>query len=453
MHDDEQMDEFTRLDPQACMGRSVHAPVDEGLAETLARFNATVAPRVPPRYRQRFMKSLAYVRWLIRSSLGDTPIRALEIGCGEGPKGLALADICESYEGIDISPHHIRRAQNFSGLMGIPNIQFEVCEANDTPGFLAGRKGRYNLVILYAVLEHLTIEEKLNLLRLCWDYLDEDGILMVGETPNRLLPIDYHSSKLVYFQQMPLEMWKRYMERSPNDAWRTAMELSLEEGDFLKTVSRRGQHVGPQEFDLGIADVESLDRHVVADNYHVSMLNLYPLHPVEVLKLTEFSFLKTFSRGVKIAGRDFPAFFSRYYMEALLRKTPPAVALEKPYFLYPQLDRRASEAGFLGEERRISADQPMILERKDDSPGPLDVCVTINCRSGAGAITVHDAGGSIVFERAVDELARAFGRLKGQATFLVPHVPHARFPLTIGTTKGGEALVRYVVARGTSATA
>ena len=49
------------------------------------------------------------------------------------------------------------------------------------------RRGEVDVFLLYAVLEHLTVAERLAVLRLAREVVKPDGAIVVCETPNRLI--------------------------------------------------------------------------------------------------------------------------------------------------------------------------------------------------------------------------------------------------------------------------
>jgi hypothetical protein len=66
------------------------------------------------------------------------------------------------------------------------------------------------MVILNAVLEHLTPAERVQLLPALWRALRPGGHLLIHETPNRLFPVDRHTTGLVGLPWLPIGMKRRY---------------------------------------------------------------------------------------------------------------------------------------------------------------------------------------------------------------------------------------------------
>jgi FkbM family methyltransferase len=66
--------------------------------------------------------------------------------------------------------------------------------------------GDVDVVMLFAVLEHMTISERLTTLSTAAGVLDDGGIIVIAETPNRLLWNDYHTTETPFFGMLPDEL-------------------------------------------------------------------------------------------------------------------------------------------------------------------------------------------------------------------------------------------------------
>ena len=63
-----------------------------------------------------------------------------------------------------------------------------------------------DLVLLYALLEHQTLDERIETLRLAERIVRPGGAIVVTETPNRLTYVDRHTSQLPFFHLLPIEL-------------------------------------------------------------------------------------------------------------------------------------------------------------------------------------------------------------------------------------------------------
>ena len=296
------------------------------------------------KFKQRFEQARRFVAPLLQQTGRPlSKMRALEVGCGEGPKTCALAPLFKEYVGIDLDADGLAMGQANAEALNITNADMRLQEADDLPDILANEQ--FDVIFLYAVLEHLTISERLETLRLCWEALPPEGLLYIGETPNRISPIDYHSSGLPYLNLLPPELAQHFIDRSSHESWRNRVrsEETIELGLY-----RNGQHVGFEEFDLSIAPPQELATHLVADNWSEPMMNLYPLRWFEPRNLDDFDVLCQSG----FHDKPLPSMFGRYWIEGILAKTPPKDPLPAVRFLKPKLGAAKDE-----QEKRIAPDR------------------------------------------------------------------------------------------------
>jgi ubiquinone/menaquinone biosynthesis C-methylase UbiE len=266
------------------------------------------------KFKTRYEQARRFIAPMLTQGLPNPgKMRALEVGCGEGPKACALAPMFKEYIGIDLDRKSISIGRRNADALGL-TVDLRLMEAADLPQLLSTES--FDIIILYAILEHLTIDERLSTLAMCWNALPSDGYLLIGEAPNRISPIDYHSSKIPYFHLMPPELAQRFIDRSSHKNWIKGVrsERTIELGLY-----RYGQHVGFEEFDLAIEPVEQIGRLIQFDGWSDGMMNLYPLRWFELRNLEDFASFAT--QGTTKA--PYPSMFARYWIEALLSKTPP----------------------------------------------------------------------------------------------------------------------------------
>jgi len=181
-------------------------------------------------------------------------LKILEIGCGTGSSTVALAEQGASIVGIDVDEGALRVARDRCRVYGV-TADIRVMNAIQLDREL--QRDRFDFIIFFACLEHMTVNERLGALSQAWDMLPSGGTLGVIETPNRLWFYDHHTSFLPFFQWLPDELAFRYSRFSARENFReiyrepTAVSLD----HFL----RRGRGVSFHEFDLAIQPVSSLD--------------------------------------------------------------------------------------------------------------------------------------------------------------------------------------------------
>jgi len=180
--------------------------------------------------------------------------RILEIGCGTGSSTIALAEQGSKITGIDIDEGALLVAEERSRIYGV-DAEFRVLNAQEISK--AFQAVRFDFIIFFASLEHMTIEERLTSLAQAWEMLPIDGLLVVVETPNRLWYFDRHTSGLPCFLWLPDELafaYSRFSSREQfGELYREYNATSREH--FL----RRGMGVSFHEFDIAIAPAKNLN--------------------------------------------------------------------------------------------------------------------------------------------------------------------------------------------------
>ena len=124
------------------------------------------------------------VPWLGR--VLDLPsTRIVEIGCGTGASTVAMAERCESVVALDVDAPSVKAAEARSAAHELDNIEFHLCEPTEILATVL-TVGQPDAYVLYAVLEHLTVVERLDALRRPWVQISPGGESVIIETPNRL---------------------------------------------------------------------------------------------------------------------------------------------------------------------------------------------------------------------------------------------------------------------------
>lgn len=173
--------------------------------------------------------------------------RVLEIGCGTGCSTVALAEQGAAVVGVDVSERSLRVAEARCAAHG---VSAELVHANvvDLDSHLSTR--RFDLVIFYASLEHMTYDERLVGIRTTWDRIGPDGLWCVIETPNRLWYEDGHTSLLPFYLWLPDELALAYSRFSPRPGFQHRYrELSDEQ---LLRFRREGRGVSYHEWELAL---------------------------------------------------------------------------------------------------------------------------------------------------------------------------------------------------------
>ena len=229
--------------------------------------NATRRPRVPPRIRDKFLPLTPEIRARVEASLrnnffadpglhGAVPedylesqkgradleshvvgrldafrtwtipwlgslfqlkgARILEIGCGTGASTVALAEQGADVTGLDVSATTLATARERCAAYGL-RADFVEDNATSIGSLFAGE--HFDAILFFAVLEHLTSEERVRSLAAAWELLPANGVLAVIEAPNRLWHVDIHTTGAPFYNWLPDETaiaYTRFLDGGPS---------------------------------------------------------------------------------------------------------------------------------------------------------------------------------------------------------------------------------------------
>jgi SAM-dependent methyltransferase len=197
--------------------------------------------------------------------------RVLEIGCGTGSSTAAFAPWVKEVVAFEIEAKSVAMAQERLRLFGIGNAQ---CIAAEFHG--DSDVGTVDVVLLFAVLEHMTWEEMERTVTAAWRALRPGGVLVVCETPNRLAPKDYHTSWLPFFQVLPPEIQRRYYRNSTRAGFVSDLDgaAHLSQDDYAMHLTRWGRGVSYHEFEILFG--RAFHDWIVADGYEREILPIAP---------------------------------------------------------------------------------------------------------------------------------------------------------------------------------
>jgi SAM-dependent methyltransferase len=245
----------------------------------------------------------------------------LEYGCGNAAVSCAFAERARRVIGIDIDSGGIELGRREVLERGLNNVELELHPLDDILAAVAARSGEIDVFLMYAVLEHLTLSERLNILRLAREVVKPDGAIVVCETPNRLIYFDHHTAQMPFFHLLPDELALDYYPRSSREDFRSAIDAAAQGGReaALNAIVRWGRGVSFHEFELEFGD---LSRHVIASNYDPLLFSERPVHPDEVI----------LARYLDRWRPDLAPVWSRYWLDVILSPRPVA---KRPPFLRP----------------------------------------------------------------------------------------------------------------------
>lgn len=168
--------------------------------------------------------------------------RILDFGSGSGASTMILARLFPAAEivGVDLDEKLQSIAQSRLNFYGYKNVTFHLSPSgNELPTNI----GKFDLVILSAVYEHLLPEERKTVIPLIWANINKGGHLFLNMTPHRYFPIEHHTTNLPLLNYLPdaaaYRIAKRFSKRlDASESWETYLRRGIRgatEHQILKT--------------------------------------------------------------------------------------------------------------------------------------------------------------------------------------------------------------------------
>ena len=243
----------------------------------------------------------------------------LEYGCGHGPVSCAFATRAERVIGVDVDPEYIAEGRRFVAECGAENVELHHHRAGEIVDAVAARSGEIDVFLLYAVLEHLTLDERLEVLALAREATTPSGVIVVCEAPNRLFPFDHHTTRLPFFTMLPDELALRYWRRSERPDFLAEMEKAVAAGREADALIRWGRGVSYHDFEIAFEDLAA---HVVASSYDPLLFGERPVRREEL----------ALARVLERERPDLAPAFSRAWLDLILTPRPHP---RRPAFVRP----------------------------------------------------------------------------------------------------------------------
>ena len=263
----------------------------------------------------------------------------LEYGCGNAAVSCAVAERAKKVIGLDIDRGWIETGKEEVVKRGLRNVELELHPPETIRDAADARRGKVDVFLLYAVLEHLTVSERLAVLRLAREVVKPDGVIVVCETPNRLIYFDHHTARMPFFHLLPDELAVDYYQRSEREDFKAAIDAAAQDGRGAaqEAIVRWGRGVSFHEFEVVFG--ERFDQHVIASNYDPILFGERPIHPDEVI----------LARYLERWRPDLAPVWSRSWLDLIL--APQPVAKRRP-FLRPWIAEtvNSKDVGWTGWE-------------------------------------------------------------------------------------------------------
>jgi SAM-dependent methyltransferase len=206
----------------------------------------------------------------IRYHFGESSIqRVLDFGCGTGATTAVLAIHCSRVVAFDIDKRSIAACEKrliehhlIDKVHLLWAVNFEkVIES----------LGSFDLILLNGVIEHIPLSKiglRKKILQMLFDILNLKGVLYINKTPNRLWPIDRHTTQLWWIPwTRPGSEWAyskavRKGKHSDNPEMHSYGPLGLEErGAWGTTFFKIKEYLSGKSFEI-INTLPGHDRHL-----------------------------------------------------------------------------------------------------------------------------------------------------------------------------------------------
>jgi len=295
---------------------------------------------------RRYNHSLEHIiPWINRyMDLGGKNV--LEIGCGTGSSTAALAHFVGHVTGYDIHELSVQGARKRMDIMGLKNVTLHVVDADSLVDRIRGDKDvPFDIILLFAVLEHQTVTERIATLRASWQLLAEGGLMVIVDTPNLLCYFDAHTSRLPFLHMLPSRLYALYASRSEREGFNTAFpEPERISAEHLEVdIARWARGVSFHDFEIALGD--EYKNSIVSHGFEPEILQWFAVS-------TEEALLRWY---VEYKQLDIPVGFTRWVLNFILQKKDRQTswkdrvvpAVEKHVFLAEKylhdLERRIEE--------------------------------------------------------------------------------------------------------------
>lgn len=187
--------------------------------------------------RERYFLELAetseefYLDYIRKFKDFGSGSRVLEVGCGEGGNLLPFAKSGCSVAGLDLAPNKIENARRFFRDRNADG-EFVCADFLKEPVLLD--KGRFDIILVHDVVEHIEPESKLAFFQGLRRYLKPDGIVFFG-FPAWQMPFGGHQqicrskicSKMPFMHLLPACLYKAYLRVFREEPYRIEELLSI----------------------------------------------------------------------------------------------------------------------------------------------------------------------------------------------------------------------------------
>ena len=232
----------------------------------------------------------------------------LEVGSGTGTSAIALGEQGAHITGVDVNAAALKVAQARCEAYSVA-ANFHCINGTEVKEAFSNKT--FDIVIFFAVLEHMTLDERIVAIKSTWEMTRPGGIWCVVETPNRLWFYDGHTSFENFYHWLPDQLAKRWGTRSRRKFFSSALSVDPEISDT--DFARWGRGASFHEFDLALGD--SRDLNIVSNKIDF----LRRRNPI-LFAYSLLSRAREYERFLETLEPEINPGFFRQYLDLAIRK-------------------------------------------------------------------------------------------------------------------------------------
>ena len=183
----------------------------------------------------------------------------VEIGCGVGSVTQAFANIFKQATAFEIDKKLVNIVNQRASLFGLDNLSCQYVPPESIVAQAVAHANGPTVYMLYAVLEHMTEQERLQALTTIWNAMKKGDYLYIGNTPNRLSYQDLHTHETPFLIGLPDHTALNYLAIRPEIRLRDYL-LSIERKQgfdaFCLARRRKGLGVSFHDFQIAFSDFD-----------------------------------------------------------------------------------------------------------------------------------------------------------------------------------------------------
>ena len=200
----------------------------------------------------------------------------LEIGCGTGTSTVALCEQKSRVTAVDVNRDSMEVAKSRLHAYGLTAEFIHINAAHLLEAF---PEQRFDFILYFASLEHMSFEERIQSLRAAFKMLTTNGYVVLIETPNRLWYFDGHTSLEPFYHWLPNDVAMAYAKFTRRENFKRGFDAASER-DISRFV-RWGRGVSYHELEIAL---DGRDKIQVASSLH-AFLELPDSHFKKTLRL------------------------------------------------------------------------------------------------------------------------------------------------------------------------